>query len=291
MTTTRRSFRRLCGQAIAAGIWITACVASPPEPPRAPPPPRETRSAPSVAPSPPAPPPEAENVSEDDPEAPPEPAPREDVFDTTLPVEVPVTGDKTVLVAHGKRDNRQVIVYLHGLCGDVTKYRAFAAASVHYGTVIALRGDDKCDEPGRFKWGSGVDQTHVRILSAVSAVSAVRPVPLDPRPITLVGYSQGSARAEALVNMFPGRYKRAVLVAGPREHNPKSFQDALGIAIVAGEKDLKTHLSESAAKAQKAGVRAKYFELPGARHGEYGPEAVKVMGEALAWVFAPPPAP
>ena len=75
-------------------------------------------------------------------------------------------------------------------------------------------------------------------------------------------------------------------MAGPREHEPPSFRQALGIAIVAGEKDARTHLYDAAAKAAKAGVRARYFELPGARHGEYGPEAVRVMGEVFTWVLA-----
>jgi predicted esterase len=201
---------------------------------------------------------------------------------------VPVSGDLVALVAHGPTGNRRAIVYLHGVCGDVTKYRAWVEAAVHFGTVVAVRGDDKCKEPGRYKWGFGVERTDRRIVAALRAVGGARPEALDTESVTLVGYSQGSARAEALVRAFPSRYRRAVLVAGPHEHEPSSFREALGIAVVAGENDLKTHLSGSAAKAAKAGVRARYFELPGARHGEYGPDAVKVMGDALAWVFAAP---
>ena len=206
-------------------------------------------------------------------------------FDPTLPTKVPVAGDLVAEVAHGAVGNRSVIVYLHGVCGDVHKFRAWTEAAVHFGTVVAVRGDDKCKDAGRYKWGFGTDRTDRRILAALRAVSAVRSVPLDLEAITLVGYSQGSARAEALVRAFPSRYRRAVLVAGPKEHASGSFHDALGVAIVAGGKDLKTHLRDSAAKAAKVGVRARYFELPGARHGEYGESAVRVMGAALTWVF------
>ncbi len=212
-------------------------------------------------------------------------------FDPSLPTEVPVAGDLVALVAHGPTGNRRAIVYLHGVCGDVTKYRAWAEAAVHFGTVVAVRGDDRCKEPGRYRWGFGLDRTDRRIVAALRAVGEARGAPLDGESVTLVGYSQGSARAEALVRAFPSRYRRAVLVAGPKEHAPSSFREALGVAVVAGENDLKTHLQDSAAKAAKVGVRARYFELPGARHGEYGPAAVKVMGDALGWVFAEAGAP
>ncbi len=215
----------------------------------------------------------------------PPPAPPVEKFDPALPTEVPVAGDLVAQVAHGAVGNRRVIVYLHGVCGDVHKFRAWTDAAIHFGTVVAVLGDDKCKDAGRYKWGFGVERTDRRIVAAVKAVSAVRSAPLDLEAITLVGYSQGSARAEALVRAFPSRYRRAILVAGPKEHTPASFHDALGIAMVGGGRDLKTHLQESAVKAAKAGVRARYFELPGARHGEYGAEAVKVMGAALSWVF------
>lgn len=216
----------------------------------------------------------------------PAPAAPAEKFDPSLPTEVPVAGDLVAQVAHGPVGNRRVIVYLHGVCGDVHKFRAWTEAAVHFGTVVAVLGDDKCKEAaGRYKWGFGVERTDRRIQAAVKAVSAVRSAPLDLEAITVVGYSQGSARAEALVRAYPSRYKRAILVAGPKEHAARSFTGALGVAVVAGAKDLKTHLQDSAAKAAKAGVHARYFELPGARHGEYGPDAVRVMGAALSWVF------
>lgn len=235
-------------------------------------------AAPDVAP--PTPPPAPS------PAPPPPEAPR---YDPALPTEVPVTGDLVALVAHGPIGEQRSIVYLHGVCGDVTKYRAWAETAVRFGTVVAVRGDDKCKEPGRFKWGASVKRTDQRLVAALRAVGAVRGG-LDTESVTLVGYSQGSARAEGLVRAFPSRYRRAVLIAGPLEHEPSSFRSAAAIAILAGALDLKTHLQDAAAKAAKAGVRARYFELPGARHGDYGPEGARVMGEALAWVYADPPA-
>lgn len=265
--------------------WITGCA------PSAPPPHRGTLPSPPAVPAPPPPAAAAPPVPAESP-APPPPAPEPpaEVFDPSLPPEVPVEGDLVALVAHGATGNRRAIVYLHGVCGDVTKYRSWAEAAVHFGTVVAVRGDDRCKEPGRYRWGAGVDRTHRRLLAALRAVGEARGAPLDTTAVTLVGYSQGSARAEALVRAYPASYRRAVLVAGPREHTPSSFREALGIAVVAGEKDLRKHLEESAANAVKAGVRARYFVLPGARHGEYGPEGTRVMREALAWVFTDPAA-
>ncbi|MBK8258655.1 MAG: hypothetical protein IPK82_39100 [Polyangiaceae bacterium] len=213
------------------------------------------------------------------------PAPPQPEFDSTLPTEIQVAGDLKVLAAHGPKGNRRAIVYLHGVCGDVTKYQAWSTAAVSFGTVVAVRGDDKCKEPGRYKWGDSVGRTDKRLVAAVRAVSAVRGEPLDTGALVLVGYSQGAARAEGLVRTFPDRYPRAVLVAGPKEHAPSSFTKALAIAVVGGEKDLTLHLVDSVQKARKAGVHAKYFLLPGARHGDYGPQAVKVMGEVLEWTL------
>lgn len=264
--------------AALAALSLAGCAPSGPARDRVPSPRPEAK-----APAPPAPP--ATSPAPEGPAPTADLAPAE-VFDPSLPAEVPVPGDLVALVAHGATGDRRAIVYLHGVCGDVTKYRSWAEAAVHFGTLVALRGDDRCKEPGRFKWGASVERTDRRIVAAVRAVGGARAAPLDTEPITLVGYSQGSARAEALARAFPSRYRRAVLVAGPREHAPESFREALGIAFVAGENDLKAHLRDSAAKAAKAGVRARYFELPGARHGEYGPGAAKVMGDALGWVLA-----
>lgn len=290
---------RLTAAALAASLM--GCVA---QGPASPPPGRGREAIPAaIAPAPAttAPPPHAGEVLSSPappatelvpsaappaaPSAQAPPAPPVERFDPTLPTKVPVAGDLVAEVAHGAVGNRRVIVYLHGVCGDIHKFRTWTEAAVHYGTVVAVLGDDKCKDAGRYKWGFGVDRTDRRILAALRAVSAVRSAPLDLEAITLVGYSQGSARAEALVRAFPSRYRRAVLVAGPKEHAAGSFHDALGVAVVAGGKDLKTHLQDAAAKAAKAGVRARYFELPGARHGEYGESAVRVMGAALAWVF------
>lgn len=266
--------------AALAALLITACAATAPEPP----PPRAQLVSQSPPPS--APPAPLAETAAPEPSPPPPPDAPAERFDPSLPTEVPVAGDLVALVAHGPVGNDRAIVYLHGVCGDVTKYRSWSEAAVRFGTVVAVRGDDKCKEPGRYKWGHPLSRTDRRILAALRAVGEARGAPLDTGAITLVGYSQGSAHAEALVRAFPSRYRRAVLVAGPNEHTPSSFREALAVAVVAGEKDLKTHLQDSATKAAKAGVRARYFELPGARHGEYGPEAVPVMGEVLSWVFA-----
>lgn len=263
-------------------LSLTACVSAgaPPPPPRADSPP----PGPATALLPPPPP--VETATLDSP-PPPEPAPPEpkERFDPSLPTEVAVPGDLVAQVAHAPVGNRRAIVYLHGLCGDVTKFRAWTEAAVHYGTVVALLGDDACKEPGRYKWGFGPERTDTRILAALRAVSAVRSAPLDLDAITLVGYSQGSARAEALVRKYPSRYPRAVLIAGPKEHAPASFQRSLAIAVVAGERDLKWHLIEATQRAVKAGVHARYFELPGSRHGDYGKAAPQVMSEVFAFLY------
>lgn len=196
-----------------------------------------------------------------------------------------MAGDRLAQVAHGATGNRRALIYLHGVCGNIHAFRPWAEAATPLGTLIAVPGNDACTEPGRFKWGGDLGRTNERILRAMRAVGAVRGALLDEDDVTLIGYSQGSAHAERLAHKYPGRYRRVVLVAGPHEHAVASFGGLLGVAIVAGGLDAKVHLRESAEKAGRAGVRARYFELPGARHGEYGGEGARVMGEALRWVL------
>lgn len=270
--------------AVALAAVVACSPAAPAELPHSTPPARA--SQPVRPPPPPQGVDEPPGVAEAPAPEPPAAAPATESFDPTLPTRVPVSGDRAAQVAHGAIGNPRALVYLHGVCGDIHKFRAWTEVAVHFGTVVAVPGDDACDEPGRFKWGSDLQRTDRRIAAALRAVSATRTAPLDIDSVTLVGYSQGSARAEGLVRRFPARYRRAVLIAGPHEHDPSSFRESLGVALVAGEKDFKAHLVDSAAKARKAGRRAHYFELPGARHGDYGPEAGRVMREVLAWLFA-----
>ena len=62
------------------------------------------------------------------------------------------------------------------------------------------------------------------------------------------------------------------------------------MVLMAGALDRRRHLQGAAEAISAAGIPATFLVLPGARHGEYGPEGERVLGEALRWAFerAPP---
>jgi predicted esterase len=202
------------------------------------------------------------------------------------PTKIAVPLDQAVYVAHAPPGEQRAIVYLHGRCGDVLAFRAWARAAARYGTLIALQGDVPCKGGWRSTWSYDMAGLDRRIHRAIEAVSAARGSPLDAASITLVGYSLGAARVEGLAKRFPGRYERAILIAGPSPPEASSFPGAAAVVLMAGDRDRRRHLQEAAAALLAGGVPARFMLLPGARHGEYGPAGERVMGEALAWAFA-----
>ncbi len=201
-----------------------------------------------------------------------------------LPTRVPVAGDRPVQVAHGSPGDRRALVYLHGVCGRIEAFRAWEHAAVRHGTVVALLGDKPCEGTGRFSWGPDVAHLDARVAAALRAVGDVRGDPIDLGAVTVVGYSQGSLRAAGLARRFPARYRRVVLAASPTAPSPDGLSP-IRAALVAGGLDRRQHLFEASRAFRSAGLDAAYFELPGAHHGEYGPEADRAMGDVLGWLF------
>ncbi len=204
-----------------------------------------------------------------------------------LPSFIAVPHDRPVHVAHGALDDPRVLIYMHGVCGNAEAFRMWEAAARRFGTVISLLGDDPCDEPGRFQWGLDTRAENRRISRAIDAVSAVRGAPLDATRVTLVGYSQGALRVEALAAAFPERYPRIIAIGGPRGPHLDSFRKNQAVALVVGAWDIREHLRETADKLARRHIHVRYVELPRARHGQYGPEADRVMGDVLTWLNEP----
>jgi pimeloyl-ACP methyl ester carboxylesterase len=204
-----------------------------------------------------------------------------------VPVLVPVPGDKPVLVVHGPAPNQRAIVYLHGMCGNVRAVNQWKTAAAHHGTLIGLLGDRACGA-GRFKWSKKVEPIQARIDRAVEAVRAARGGLLDVSELVLFGYSQGADRASLLARRFPSRYRRVVL-GGP-SHEPKlaNLGDTQAVAVFGGELETTWHMRTGAEVLAAAGKPARFFLLPSAKHGEYGPEGNRVIDEVLSWVLGAP---
>ncbi|WP_156338185.1 hypothetical protein [Chondromyces crocatus] len=188
-------------------------------------------------------------------------------------------------MTHGPQGERRAVIYLHGRCGDPHAFHAWDQAVAQRATVISIQGDVPCEGSQRTTWSRSASGLDRRISRALTAVSAERGAPLDETSLTVVGYSLGASRAEDLTRAFPGRYPRAILVAGPVAPEVGSFTGGGAVVVVAGALDRRAHLQEGAAALIAAGVVASYLILPGAAHGAYGPEGERVMGEAFSWVF------
>ena len=54
---------------------------------------------------------------------------------------------------------------------------------------------------------------------------------------------------------------------------------------MAGAWDNRKHLFDASSELARAGLTVRYGELPRARHGEYGPNAMQAMHAGLEWLF------
>ncbi len=198
---------------------------------------------------------------------------------------VPVAEDRPVLVIHAPAGNDRAIVYLPGLCGNVHAVEAWKEAAAQSGTLIGLLGDKPCGG-GRYHWGKKLDVIQARIERALSAVKAARGGALDIEHPILFGYSQGADRAEHLAEQHPQKYRRVVLGGSPHEPLLRHLGDQRAIAVFGGELETFGRMQAGAEVLAAAGKPARFFLLPRAKHGEFGPDGNRVMAELFAWLLA-----
>ena len=198
-----------------------------------------------------------------------------------------------VLVVDGAPDASGVLLYLHGRCGDPEAFRAFAPAIPRSLTLISVRGDVRCKGSARTRWSLHAPTIDLRLRRVVEEVSARRvasgSTPLAPSGWIVFGYSEGALRAEALIARAPDRYVAGVLGGGPRAPRTGALDRAASVLLLAGDRDARGHLQKAAEELARRGIRARFALLPDAGHGEYGPEAERVVGEGLRWLLGAPP--
>lgn len=198
---------------------------------------------------------------------------------------IAVEGDVPAFAVPGA--GSEVLLYLPGRCGDpFAGVRSFPRAAAAHGTLLVVQGDQPCpDRKGRRRWTIDARRIQARIDAAVEAASTQLGRPLAGKQLTLIGYSEGALRAELLARSFPHRYPRVVLGGEPRTPAAQSLAGAKAVVTLAGEHDVQGPMREGAERLAKAGLTSRFFLLPRARHGQYGPESERVMGEALDWLF------
>ncbi|MEO7032904.1 MAG: hypothetical protein ABI548_03640 [Polyangiaceae bacterium] len=180
-----------------------------------------------------------------------------------------------------------MLVYLHGYCGDINAVGAFIPAAAAHGTLIALQGDQPCnDKPGRFKWSHDIRGLDARIQRAVRLVNRSQGLSLDPHNITLFGYSQGAVRAESLARFYVTHYPRVILGGPPRRPKADHFKGVRTIAVFGGEKEDTHDMVGGADDLAASGLRARFFLLPGVDHGDFGGALAgnRALAEILTYV-------
>ncbi len=202
------------------------------------------------------------------------------------PAFVRVPQDKPVRVIEGAAGTRRAIVYLHGVCGDITAIDGWAEAASRVGTVVALLGDERCGITDRYKWGHDVVAIERRIGRALDAVAKRRGGQLDVADRVLFGYSQGVVRALSLAKRYPERYPLVVLGGPPIPASPASLPGARAVAILRGEWEGRDNARDGVAALAAAHKPVELFVLPRASHGHFGPEGDRVIGDMFHWLLA-----
>lgn len=199
---------------------------------------------------------------------------------------VDVPDDAEVYVVDGNPSVRRPIIHLHGMCADPRDdLEAWGGIAREHGTIVALVGDVPCRaKPGRHQWTNDAAEIDRRIEAAASAVARSRGASFDLSEVIVIGESMGAARAELLATKFPERYTRLVLVGSPQTPSPDNLRGVKAVANLAGEKEAQQKMKAGTRALDAAGTPARFWELPGATHGEYGPDGEKIMGEALGFV-------
>lgn len=113
----------------------------------------------------------------------------------------------------------------------------------------------------------------------------------EPTDVLLIGYSQGASVAEMLAAREPERFTRLVLIAKPSDPEPWRFRKIKAVVTMAGTRDDQARMQRASRTLGAAGVKARYFPLPGATHGEMGDDPEGTFEAVLDWLHAPSSSP
>jgi hypothetical protein len=199
--------------------------------------------------------------------------------------EIDVPGDRSLYLLPGEVGDTRLIVYLHGMCGDIAAADYFREAVRAHGSLLALRGDTPC-AGDRFKWRDSPGKILQRIRTGLKRVNEVNGSALTLSGALLFGYSQGADRAEKLAAEFPTIFPRVVLGGPPLPPSPEKLGHLKRVAVLGGELETTERMREGFDALQAARIPSRFFTLECAYHGYYGTRAEAQLLEALDWVSA-----
>jgi pimeloyl-ACP methyl ester carboxylesterase len=199
-----------------------------------------------------------------------------------------VEGDTPASVVRGQRGAAPAIVFLPGRCSNAYAYLlAFPEAARAHGGVIAIDGDQPCGAPGSgfrsFTWDPRRQDARVAAALAAAGVAA-----LPKEGLTLVGYSAGAGIGEQMVQLWPERYPRVVLIGAPVDPRPERLAHARAAVTMSCAFDVPGRMKKAASAIAQTGVPATYLEMPGCTHGLIA-DGERVFDAAFRWLAAQDP--
>lgn len=203
-------------------------------------------------------------------------------------VELTAADGQKVFVVYGSSSQKRVMVYLHGRCDDPREaLGVFADSLKAQGHIVAPLGPEQrgC-LGGTTQWASDGAKLDAQIRAAVAAAEKKVNGRWNHDDQVLIGYSQGAARGEDLLPAQP-RFRRAIFLGSPDAPDARFYSNVAAAAFLAGEKDRRDLMLTGEQALKRAGKPVKFFLLPGAEHGDFGPQGGAVMAQALAFVLTP----
>lgn len=185
-------------------------------------------------------------------------------------------------VLRGSRAKGHAVLF-GGQCAQPQGYAdAIKIAAARRVQLVTLRGDKPCT--GEYRgWLFDLDALSRRIDRTFRALGLG-----EPRDVLLIGYSQGASVAELLLAREPDRFTRAVLIAKPSRPESWHFKRAKAVVTMAGTRDAQAPMIQGSRSLSAAGVRSRYFPLPGAVHGDMGDDPEGTFEQVLTWLYDDP---
>jgi len=220
----------------------------------------------------------------DAPSGPPPAQTREHVRTEPIRVEALAPGETpATYVLRGTALGKGRLVFLHGMCGHALGYaQSFQFSAAKYGRIVAPQADVICGKGPFASWSQNLPALHARIEAAFIALGDEPPID----DISVIGYSQGATRAEALARKYPDRYARLISIGAPGLAQPRGLSHLKAALMMAGERDRQDLMQTSARRLSAAGIRSEFRQIPEATHGAMGPHPERTMGAALEWLYA-----
>lgn len=205
--------------------------------------------------------------------------------DETVPVgmhEVAVPDDLPAFVLRGERAHRLTVVFVPGMCVHPLGYaQSFQHTTAARGVLLAVQGDQACSPDGVYRRWTNDPATMVRRIDAAYRAAGLGD---RARDVVLVGYSQGAERAERLIEAFPERFTRVILIASPIEPSARRLGRVRAAVMMAGTRDANANMHAGVRALARSGIAVTFVALPGASHGQMGEAPEVSMTEALDFI-------